>query len=63
MIIEVAPEKLYDELLTEIFLGSLFDISSHYCGNYVAQTLISSARNSNQVFTENKTSFEINSIL
>ncbi|XP_078164345.1 pumilio 23 isoform X3 [Carex rostrata] len=48
VIIEVAPEKLYDELLTEIFLGSLFDISSHYCGNYVAQTLISSARNSNQ---------------
>ncbi|KAJ1687263.1 hypothetical protein LUZ63_018653 [Rhynchospora breviuscula] len=49
VIIEVAPENLYHELLTEIFIGSLFDISSHYCGNYVAQALISSARNSDQV--------------
>ncbi|KAJ4820412.1 Nucleolar protein 9 [Rhynchospora pubera] len=49
VIIEVAPENLYHELLTEIFMGSLFVISSHYCGNYVAQALISSARNSNQV--------------
>ncbi|XP_072991248.1 pumilio homolog 23 [Typha latifolia] len=49
VIIEVAPETMYSELLTEMFKGSLFEISSHHCGNFVVQALISSARSRDQM--------------
>ncbi|XP_020104644.1 pumilio homolog 23 isoform X2 [Ananas comosus] len=49
VIIEVAPETLYAELLTEVFKGSLFEISSHPYGNFVVQALIASARTSDHI--------------
>lgn len=44
VIVEVAPETLYDELFTKVFRNSLFQMSSHHCGNFVVQALISHAR-------------------
>ncbi|XP_071716209.1 pumilio homolog 23 [Rutidosis leptorrhynchoides] len=42
-ILEVAPETLYNELITKVFKNSLFEMSSHHCGNFVVQALISHA--------------------
>ncbi|GMQ07937.1 hypothetical protein CsSME_00051910 [Camellia sinensis var. sinensis] len=44
VIVEVAPETLYNELFTKVFRNSLFQMSSHHCGNFVVQALISHAR-------------------
>lgn len=44
VIVEVAPETLYNELFTKVFRNSLFQTSSHHCGNFVVQALISHAR-------------------
>lgn len=44
VILEVAPAAIYDELITKVFKGSLFTMSSHHCGNFVVQALISHAR-------------------
>nr|XP_029123826.1 pumilio homolog 23 isoform X3 [Elaeis guineensis] len=49
VIVEVAPEILYNELLTKVFKGSLLKISSHHCGNFVVQALVSSTRTSDQM--------------
>ncbi|XP_042462061.1 pumilio homolog 23-like [Zingiber officinale] len=49
VIIEVAPETLYNVLLTEVFKDSLFVMSSHKYGNFVVQTLVSSARTKDQM--------------
>ncbi|KAF5732078.1 pumilio 23 [Tripterygium wilfordii] len=49
VIIEVAPGSLYDELFTKVFRNSLFKISSHQCGNFVVQALISHARSQYQM--------------
>ncbi|KAL7599678.1 pumilio homolog 23 [Lactuca sativa] len=48
-ILEVAPETLYNELITTVFKNSLFEMSSHHCGNFVVQALISHARNEDHV--------------
>lgn len=49
VILEVAPEVLYNELLKKVFRSSLFELSSHHCGNFVVQALISHARHQEQV--------------
>ncbi|KAG9443911.1 hypothetical protein H6P81_015251 [Aristolochia fimbriata] len=49
VILEVSPEVLYDKILRNIFKGSLFEISSHPCGSFVVQALISSAKCQGQV--------------
>ena len=47
---EVAPEELLNGMLVGALRGALFAISSHHCGNYVVQALISSAKTSDQVY-------------
>ncbi|XP_068659243.1 pumilio homolog 23-like [Aristolochia californica] len=49
VILEVSPEALYNEILTKIFKGSLFEVSSHPCGSFVVQALVSSAKCQGQV--------------
>lgn len=49
VIVEVAPEELRNVMLVSTLRGSLFAISSHHCGNYVVQALISSAKTSDQM--------------
>uniref|UniRef100_A0A1D1ZIW6 Pumilio 23 n=2 Tax=Anthurium amnicola TaxID=1678845 RepID=A0A1D1ZIW6_9ARAE len=49
VILEVAPENYYDEILTKVFRGSLPKISTHICGNFVVQALLSSAKSQGQV--------------
>ncbi|KAL6858760.1 hypothetical protein ACP4OV_017762 [Aristida adscensionis] len=49
VIVEVAPEDLRSGMLVGTLRGSLFAISSHHCGNYVVQALISSAKTSDQM--------------
>lgn len=49
VMIEVAPANMYDALLNEVFKGSLFEISSFLCGNFVVQALVSSAKTKDQV--------------
>uniref|UniRef100_A0A5B7AFA3 Pumilio 23 n=1 Tax=Davidia involucrata TaxID=16924 RepID=A0A5B7AFA3_DAVIN len=44
VILEVAPETIYNELFTKVFRNSLFEMSSHHCGNFVVQALVSHAR-------------------
>ncbi|KAK1375882.1 Pumilio RNA-binding repeat [Heracleum sosnowskyi] len=44
VILEVAPETVYNELLAKVFKNSIFDLSSHHCGNFVVQSLISHAK-------------------
>ncbi|XP_057980901.1 pumilio homolog 23 [Malania oleifera] len=44
VILEVAPETLYDEMFRKIFRNSLFEISSHPRGNFVVQALVSHAK-------------------
>ncbi|XWS19990.1 hypothetical protein CRYUN_Cryun31cG0063300 [Craigia yunnanensis] len=49
VILEVAPESLYNEMFTKLFKNSLFELSSDYCGNFVVQALISHARTKDQM--------------
>ncbi|XP_078432748.1 pumilio 23 [Wolffia australiana] len=49
VIIEMAPESLYDEILTKVFKGSFDKISTHYCGNFAVQALLSSVKSSAQL--------------
>lgn len=49
VIIEVIPDDIYNDLLNEVFKDSLFIISTHHCGNFIVQALISSARTDNQL--------------
>jgi nucleolar protein 9 len=49
--VEVAPEELRNGMLVGTLKGALFAISSHHCGNYVVQALVSSAKTSDQVYT------------
>ncbi|KAL8113624.1 hypothetical protein AgCh_020811 [Apium graveolens] len=49
VILEVAPETVYDELLAKVFKNSIFDLSSHHCGNFVVQSLISHAKCQNHM--------------
>ncbi|KAF6148851.1 hypothetical protein GIB67_014222 [Kingdonia uniflora] len=44
VILQVAPETLYDKILTKVFKNSLFKIASHHCGSFVVQALVSSVR-------------------
>lgn len=49
VILEVAPESLYNEMFTKLFKNSLFELSSNDCGNFVVQALIPHARTKDQV--------------
>ncbi|KAJ8625206.1 hypothetical protein MRB53_033736 [Persea americana] len=49
VILEVAPETLHNEIFRSVFKGSLFDISSHHCGSFVVQAIISSASSQGQI--------------
>lgn len=49
VIIEVAPETIYKELLQSVFKNSLFQMSSHHCGNFVVQALASHAKCSEHI--------------
>ncbi|XP_047067331.1 pumilio homolog 23-like [Lolium rigidum] len=49
VIIDVAPEELRSNMLIGTLKGALFAISSHHCGNYVIQALISSAKTADQM--------------
>ncbi|KAK3157466.1 hypothetical protein QOZ80_2AG0122780 [Eleusine coracana subsp. coracana] len=49
VIVEVAPDELRNGMLAGTLRGELFAISSHHCGNYVVQALISSAKTSDQM--------------
>ncbi|XP_022870140.1 pumilio homolog 23-like [Olea europaea var. sylvestris] len=52
-ILEVAPDTLYDELLTKVFRDSLFKMSSHHTGNFVVQSLVSHARSHDHICAVN----------
>ncbi|OMO66008.1 hypothetical protein COLO4_30871 [Corchorus olitorius] len=49
VILEVAPESLYNEMFVKLFKNSLVELSSHHCGNFVVQALISHARTKDQI--------------
>ncbi|XP_038898236.1 pumilio homolog 23 isoform X1 [Benincasa hispida] len=49
VILEVAPENLFDELVTKVFRNSLFELSSHPCGNFAVQALISHIKYKDQM--------------
>ncbi|KAL9463583.1 hypothetical protein AB3S75_001402 [Citrus x aurantiifolia] len=49
VILEVAPQSLYDDMFTKVFRNSLFDLSSHHCANFVVQALVSHARDQDQM--------------
>lgn len=49
VILEVAPDILYNQILEKIFKSSLFKISSDHCGSFVIQALVSSARGPDQM--------------
>uniref|UniRef100_A0A1J3C7M7 Pumilio-like protein 23 n=1 Tax=Noccaea caerulescens TaxID=107243 RepID=A0A1J3C7M7_NOCCA len=49
VILEVAPESLYNELFNKVFKNSLFDLSLDRCANFVIQSLISHARDQEQM--------------
>ncbi|KAJ6706185.1 NUCLEOLAR PROTEIN 9 [Salix purpurea] len=49
VILAVSPESLYGEMFAKIFRKSLFELSSHHCGNFVVQALISHARDQEQM--------------
>ena len=50
VILEVAPESLYNELFNKVFKNSLYDLSLDRSANFVIQALISHAKNQEQVF-------------
>ncbi|KAJ0039168.1 hypothetical protein Pint_21954 [Pistacia integerrima] len=49
VILEVAPQSLYNEMFTKVFRNSLFHLSSHQCANFVVQALISHGRDQDQM--------------
>ncbi|KAK8641930.1 hypothetical protein V6N13_011298 [Hibiscus sabdariffa] len=49
VILEVAPESLYDVMFTKLLKNSLFELSSDPCGNFVVQALIAHARTKDQM--------------
>lgn len=49
VILEVAPETLYNELFFKLFRNLLFDLSSDQYGNFVVQALVSHARTQDQM--------------
>ncbi|VVA95022.1 unnamed protein product [Arabis nemorensis] len=49
VILEVAPESLYNEMFNKVFKDSLFELSLDRCANFVIQALISHARDQEQV--------------
>ncbi|XP_062087956.1 pumilio homolog 23 isoform X2 [Humulus lupulus] len=49
VILEVAPDVLYNELFSKVFRNSLFELSSHHCGNFIVQALISHAKHQDQM--------------
>ncbi|KAK8581092.1 hypothetical protein V6N12_071334 [Hibiscus sabdariffa] len=49
VILEVAPESLYNDIFTKLLKSSFFELSSHHCGNFVVQALISHARTKDQM--------------
>ncbi|KAL0701556.1 hypothetical protein Bca4012_057678 [Brassica carinata] len=49
VILEVAPESLYNELFNKVFKNSLYDLSLDRSANFVVQVLISQAKNQEQM--------------
>lgn len=49
VILEVAPEPLYNEIFTKVFGNSLFELSTHQCGNFVVQALVSHVQQQDHV--------------
>ncbi|KAK1280740.1 hypothetical protein QJS04_geneDACA004824 [Acorus gramineus] len=49
VIMEVAPEPLYDDILRKVFRKSLFEVSCHQCGNFVIQAMVSSVKSQAQM--------------
>ncbi|KAI3972312.1 hypothetical protein MKX01_017916 [Papaver californicum] len=49
VILEVAPETLYNEILAKIFSNRLFEVSSTHLGSFVIQSLVSSAKTQDQM--------------
>ncbi|KAG6409244.1 hypothetical protein SASPL_132278 [Salvia splendens] len=49
VILSVAPDTIYNDIFTKVFKNSLFRLSSHFCGNFVIQALISHARSKEQI--------------
>ncbi|VFQ86134.1 unnamed protein product [Cuscuta campestris] len=49
VIIEVAPDTLYNELLQRVFKTSLLQMSSQHCGNFVVQALASHTKCSEHI--------------
>ncbi|XP_028787753.1 pumilio homolog 23-like, partial [Neltuma alba] len=49
VVLEVSPEALYNVMFAKVFRNSLFELSSHECGNFVIQALISRVRNQDQM--------------
>jgi len=49
VILEVAPDSLYMEILNRYFRHSLLEIATHESGNFVVQSLVSSSRHQGQV--------------
>ncbi|CAH9079071.1 unnamed protein product [Cuscuta epithymum] len=49
VILEVSPDTVYNELLQRVFKTSLFQMSSHHCGNFVVQALASHAKSSEHI--------------
>ncbi|XP_047980682.1 pumilio homolog 23-like isoform X2 [Salvia hispanica] len=49
VILSVAPDTIYDDIFTKVFKNSLFRLSSHFCGNFVIQALISHARSKEHI--------------
>ncbi|KAG7025929.1 Pumilio-like 23, partial [Cucurbita argyrosperma subsp. argyrosperma] len=49
VILEVAPENIFNELFTIVFKNSLLELSSHPCGNFAVQALISNIKYKHQM--------------
>ncbi|EOA33684.1 hypothetical protein CARUB_v10019867mg [Capsella rubella] len=49
VILEVAPESLYNEIFHKVFKNSLFELSVDRCANFVIQALISHAKDQEQM--------------
>ncbi|XP_024006655.1 pumilio homolog 23 isoform X2 [Eutrema salsugineum] len=49
VILEVAPESLYKEMLNKVFKNSLFELSLDRCANFVIQALISHTKDQEQM--------------
>ncbi|XP_065867815.1 pumilio homolog 23 [Euphorbia lathyris] len=49
VILGVSPESLYNEMFKKVFRNSLFKLSSHQCGNFVIQALVSHAKTQEQM--------------